>query len=813
MIRHTFNKDWQVAEKLGCFGMPIETPTKTVTLPYDAMISTERKADALGSSKSGYYKNGTWEYKKVFHVSEEYANKKVFFQFDGVYQRAMVYINGDFAGHRPFGYSQFFIDADRYLKYGSDNEIKVIARTADDSRWYTGAGIYRDVYMLTADLIYIEPNGLSITTPNITDDLAVVCAAISMRNDSATAKATLHVSTEIVDADGNIVASDKALVTVFKGERAVLRQRMYVSEPKLWCVEEPILYTCKTNVFGADGTLLDESIEQFGIRNLALDIKNGLSINGKSVKLRGACIHHDNGPIGAATMDSAEERRIAILKDAGYNAIRMSHHPASPALLRACDRLGMLVMDEAFDVWTENKSDFDYALDFPTWWEADIEAMVKKCYNHPSVIMYSIGNEIQDTGSPNGSVWGRKLAEKIRELDSTRFTINSINGMVSIMDVLIEMVTKAKEAMEKQGQGEINTMMNDMGDAMKQITTSELVTNATAESFAYVDIAGYNYMDLRYEMDKELFPNRIICGSETFSAAIDKNWRKVLDNNHVIGDFTWTGWDYLGEAGIGQVKYTQMNMATGVYGEYPSLTAMVGDISISGYRRPASYYRQIVFGLRKEPYIAVQRPKYYNVTPIPTQWSWSNSVGSWSWQGYEGSTIKVEVYSDAEEVELLLGGNSLGRQPAGEQNSFKAIFDLEYHPGELIAVAYTNGMEQGRFALSSAEGEVMITAAAEREQIRFDDSELAYIPIMLTDFAGNIYTTKDCKVEVSVEGAGELFGFGNDDPNTTENFNDPIRTTFDGRALAVIRPTNKGEIKVTVKAEGLQEDVVVLSVL
>lgn len=255
-------------------------------------------------------------------------------------------------------------------------------------------------------------------------------------------------------------------------------------------------------------------------------------------------------------------------------------------------------MEEAFDAWTENKSDFDYALDFPTWWEADIEAMVKKCYNHPSVIMYSIGNEIQDTGSPNGSVWGRKLAEKIRELDSTRFTINSINELVSVKELLKAWRANVKEAMAQQGQGEINTMMANLGDAMKQIMTSELITNATAESFAYVDIAGYNYMDLRYEMDKELFPNRIICGSETYPADIDRNWRKVLDNNHVIGDFTWTGWDYLGEAGIGLVNYSNTNMATGVYGAYPNLTAMTGDISITGFRRPASYYRQIAFGLR-----------------------------------------------------------------------------------------------------------------------------------------------------------------------------------------------------------------------
>ncbi|WP_138750787.1 glycoside hydrolase family 2 TIM barrel-domain containing protein [Paenibacillus sinopodophylli] len=812
MISRLFNKDWQVAEKIGSFGMQLETHSKTVSLPYDALLFSERTPDALGSFKTGFYRNGTWEYKKIFHVSEDYEKKKVIFQFDGVFQRAMVYINGDFAGHHPYGYSQFFIEGDRFLRYGSDNEIKVIVRTADDSRWYSGAGIYRDVYMLTADFVYIEPRGLRLTTPNVANNQAVVCAAISIKNDSAASKATIQVETEIMDNQGNIVTNDKSVVTVLKGESAVLRQRMYVSDPKLWSVEEPNLYVCKTKIYDAAENLLDESVEPFGIRSLELDNKSGLSINGKSVKLRGACIHHDNGPIGAVSIAAAEERRITILKEAGFNAIRMSHHPASSALLRACDKLGMLVMEEAFDVWTMNKSDFDYALDFPVWWETDIEAMVSKCYNHPSVIMYSIGNEIPDTGSPNGSVWGRRLAEKIRLLDSTRFTINSINGMVSVMDLLNEMRANAEEKKGEQAQEEINGMMTNLGDTMKAVMVLEVVTKATEESFACVDIAGYNYMDSRYEMDQELFPNRIICGTETFPPDIDLNWRKVLDNNHVIGDFTWTGWDYLGEAGIGQVKYTPSSILEGVYGAYPSLTSMSGDISITGFRRPASYYREIVFGLRKAPYIAVQRPQYYHVSPIVTPWSWSDSVCSWSWLGYEGRPIKVEVYAESQEVELLLNGSSLGRQPTGEKNRFKAVFDTEYHPGELVAVAYTNGVEQERFSLYSAEGELNIRVFAERDQLCFDDADLAFIPIVLTDSEGSIYTTKNCKVQVLVEGPGELSGFGTDDPNTTENFSDSIRTTIDGRALAVIRPIDKGEIKVTVKAEGMQENIVFIKV-
>ncbi|MDR1641102.1 MAG: DUF4982 domain-containing protein [Clostridiales bacterium] len=810
MIRNDFNELWQVSEKGGSFGMQTSSQPVTVTLPYDAMIHSQARSDATGGFKTGYFQCGAWEYKKKFYVPVDSIQKKILFQFDGVYKHSMVYINGGYAGGRPNGYAQFFIDANRYLRYGADNEIKVIVRTADDERWYPGAGIYRDVYMLTADLLHIEPQGLKVTTPHATNSQATVCTAICLKNDSASAIVTVQIITEIYDADGRMVASDKAPVTIFQGESATLRQRMYVYKPKLWNVEEPNLYTCKTRICDDNGSLLDECAEAFGIRSLTLDVENGLSINGKSVKLRGACIHHDNGPIGAVSTDAAEERRIVILKQSGFNAIRTAHNPASPALLRACDKLGILVMEEAFDTWTVSKTDFDYALDFPAWWENDLKAMVGKSYNHPCVVLYSIGNEIPDTGSPNGSALGRKLAEKLRSLDCTRFITNGINGMVSVMELLNGMRAESESKAEN---GEINNAMTNLGEMMRQIMSLEAVTNATAESFAHIDIAGYNYMDARYETDRELFPNRIICGTETFPADIDRNWRKVMDLGHVIGDFTWTGWDYLGEAGIGQVRYAQESITDGVYGAYPSLTSMSGDISISGFRRPVSYYRQIVFGLRKEPYIAVQRPVHYHNAPIASPWSWSDSVCSWSWQGYEGKPVKIEVYSDAEEVELLLNGKSLDRQATGEKNRYRAIFEATYQPGELIAIAYTDGIEQGRFSLESAVGNMLITTISEREQVSFNTSDLAYINIFLTDANGNIFTAKDRKIQISIEGPGELLGFGTDDPNATENFFDKERTTFDGRALAVIRPTGEGEVVITVNGVGLRESNIHLSVI
>ena len=807
MIRTNFNDNWRVSRKEGQFGRAVAVDEKTVTLPYDAMIHTKRKPDVVGSNKKGFYENDTWEYKKTFFVPEEQKNGKTIFEFEGVFQRAMVYINGDYAGQQPYGYSQFLVDADRFLRYGTDNEIVVAIRTADDSRWYTGAGIYRDVYMLTAPLVYIKPYGVKITTPEIDEERAVVSVAATLQNDGAEAKMTVTVVTELRDAQGELVASGTAPCTVFRAESVVCRQRLYIKNPKLWDVETPNLYTCTTRLLAQDGSLMDESTDQFGIRSLSLDYDNGLRINGKVVKLRGACIHHDNGPLGAASILDAERRRISIMKEAGFNTIRMSHNPAGHALLQACDELGMLVMDEAFDMWTTSKSNFDYALDFETWWERNVEAMVDKAFNHPSVIMYSIGNEIQETGSPNGTAWGRKLAEKVRELDPTRYVTNGINGLVSVMELLINMQKQNKEKMEQQseqGGGEINNMMAGMGAMMKQIVCMEAVTKATEESFACLDIAGYNYMDSRYEMDKKLFPNRIIVGSETFPPDIDQNWRKVLDNSNVLGDFTWAGWDYLGEAGIGKVTYPVDGKIENVYGAYPSLTSMTADIAITGHRRPVSFYREIVFGLRTTPYIAVQRPQHYSDTPMLTPWSWSDSVSHWSWTGFEDKPIKVEVYSQADEVELLINGKSIGRQPTGEANRFKAMFDTTYEPGEVVAIAYENGNETGRFSLTSAKGTKHLSVKADKKQVTCDTSSLVYVDICLADADGNLFAADNQKVKVAVEKTGELIGFANADPDTEENFYDAERSTYDGHAVAVVRPTQAGEIMISVSADGIE---------
>ncbi|WP_327697996.1 glycoside hydrolase family 2 TIM barrel-domain containing protein [Streptomyces sp. NBC_00459] len=802
MIRTSFNDGWQTRPKVNPFAelSGTKVPFRPVALPHDAMIERERTAPGgevtMEGGAGAYFPGGTYEYRKTFAVPEEHRGKRILVEFEGVHRDAVVFINGDYAGQRPYGYSQFLIDADRFLRFGEDNEIRVEARAHRDSRWYTGAGIYRDTWLLIGEVVRIAPYGVRVTTPDIDGERAVVEVATRVENDSIAIR-TVDVVTEVRDADGSVVATDLSKITVLPGEPATVRQRLYVRGPLLWSPDTPALYTTTVALKDADAEVDAEAVT-FGIRSLRLDPEHGLRINGGTVKLRGACVHHDNGVLGAATFARAEERRVQLLKDAGFNAIRMSHNPMSKAMLDACDRLGVLVVDEAFDVWTSGKSEFDYSLNFPEWWERDIEAMVAKDFNHPSVIMYSIGNEIPETGSPLGAAWGRRLAEKVRASDDTRYVTNAVNGMLAVMSELGKLRGQSQEKAVGTGEGEekgINTLMADAGDMMNAISASGLVTEKTAESFAVLDVAGMNYAEARYALDKDLFPHRIILGTETFPTRIDGNWRLVEQHGHVIGDFTWTGWDYLGEAGIGRPQYlTPGGPRPAHTAPYPYLVAGCGDLDITGHRRPASYYREIVFGLRTEPYIAVRRPEYHGRTYAGTPWAWSDSIDSWTWPGFEGRPVTIEVYGDADEVELLLDGRSLGRRPLGPDHRFRTEFDTTYEPGELLAVTHRAGTETGRHTLRTATGPVRLRAEPDRPSVTANGGDLAYVTLALTDPDGTLHTAADRPVTVEVSGPGVLLGFGSADPATEERFDATERRTYEGRALVVLRPTGPGKI-------------------
>jgi beta-galactosidase len=789
VIRTSFNDDWQFRHKVNPFAELAgpKVPFEPVTVPHDAMIGRDREATADGAA-AAYFPGGAYEYRKTFLVPEEHRGRRILLEFEGVYRDATVFLNGAYAGQRPYGYSRFYIDADRFLRFGEDNEIRVECRTHQDSRWYTGAGIYRDTWLLVGDVVRIGPDGVRVTTPDVDADRAVVEVATTVENDSIEIR-TVDVVTEIRDAAGRVVASDTAPVTVEPREPAVVRRRLYVRDPALWGPDSPALYTCAVALTGVDAAQVT-----FGIRSLRLDPEHGLRINGETVKLRGACVHHDNGPLGAATFARAEERRVRLLKDAGFNAIRMSHHPMSTAMLDACDRLGMLVVDEAFDMWTWGKSPFDYSLSFAEWWERDLEAMVAKDYNHPSVVLYSIGNEIPEVGLPTGAAWSRRLAEKVRALDDTRFLTNAVNNLLALLPVF----TSRRPA--DAGDAGINTLMGDSGFDVNAIAGSELVTTRTAEAYSVLDVAGMNYSESRYATDRALFANRIILGTETFPTRIDDLWQLVQQHSHVIGDFTWTGWDYLGEAGIGRPQYSTPDAAQATFAApYPYLLAGCGDIDITGHRRPVSYYREIVFGRRAAPYIAVQRPQHHGKSVISSRWAWSDSIAGWTWPGHESAPIVVEVYSAADEVELLVNGRSLGRGPV---RRCRTRFETAYEPGELLAIAYRDGLESGRDLLRTATGPVALHAAADRPVITAAAGDLAYITLSLVDPAGTLHTAADRPVRLEVSGDGRLLGFGSADPSTEERFDQTERRTYEGRALAVVQPTGPGVIRLAATAAG-----------
>ena len=443
------------------------------------------------------------------------------------------------------------------------------------------------------------------------------------------------------------------------------------------------------------------------------------------------------------------------------------------------------------------------------WWEHDIENLVKKDYNHPCVIMYSIGNEIPEAGNKFDVQWGKKLADKLRSLDDTRYTTNSLNLLLAIMNDLPKLMAQNAAAQaaantEKDQPQEINSMMNNLGAMMAQFMASDFAAEKVKEACAQVDITGYNYAAARYEIDGKLFPNRILVGSETNPPDLDKNWELVEKLPYVIGDFDWTAWDYIGETGIGKINYTDQQ-SMGFYALYPCKIAYCGDINILGNRRPISYWRELIWGLRKAPYIAVQLPQHYGEPQSTTQWSMSDAVRSWNWNGYEGKPVKVEVYAAADEVELLINGQSVERKKVGETKKYITIFDTTYHAGKVEVIAYSDGKECGRDEILTASDEVVIAAKADRTQIPADGSDIAYIDICMQDASGILNPNADKAVSISLDGPGEIMGYGSADPESEENYYDTVAKAYEGKLRAAVRGTGEtGKIVVTLSADGLE---------
>jgi len=790
MERTKFNDGWKVWKDLDPFELVFRVPDDAleVDLPYDAMFHEEQKQGAVNGGYTGNIDAGEYKYHKRFFVPEPYRGGHVMLQFEGIYRNAGVFINQSKVGGTAYGYTDFTVDASDYLKYGEENEVLVAVKCGTrSSRWYSGAGIYRDVWLAHCGSIYVKPYGLRCTTLDIDKDGALVCILANIQNDSLLA-GTYEVSVTIQDADGNTVTDNTYPVRINSRTVLEFRKNIYIADAKLWDEFHPELYSI-TLAIAEGGETLDTASISSGIRKLSLDARHGLRVNGEPVKLRGACIHHDQGILGAATYDDYEYRRVKRLKEAGFNAIRSAHNPASQALLKACDRLGVYVMDELVDVWNKSKVSYDYAIDFERSWESDIVHMVEADYNHPSVVMYSTGNEIFEICTEKGFETSRMLSDKFHGLDSTRYTTNGINGAFAAGDGLAKIVDDITNGEADTGKGDVNVFMMAMETNMPGIVAHPIIGGILEKLETTMDIIGYNYMTSRYLMDAAKYADRVMVGTETYPKQIAENWDAITKCPAVIGDFTWTGWDYLGE----------------VTPNYPDLMNTGGDISIIGNRRPVSYYREIVFGLTKKPCIAVQNPKNYGIPRNFGPWCFTDCTFCYSYEGQEGKPILIQVYGGGDSTELFVNGKSLGVQPCGKKTGYVTHFDTVYEPGTLEAVAYENGQEIGRTVLKTVGKPAIVRLSAEK----YDT--LAFINIDVADENGLLAADAQTKLSIQVEGPAELAAFAGVDAKHQKGYGLAETTAGEGHALAVLKLTGgSGEIKVTVSGEGLRTESIMV---
>ncbi|MBP5304606.1 MAG: DUF4982 domain-containing protein [Lachnospiraceae bacterium] len=839
MQKLNFNGDWQVGANANILtevlGGPVPTP-KTVRLPYDAMIHETPVKEAISGGQTGFYPGGEYSYVKKFDVPKDWEGKSVIVEFGGVYQIAKIYINGDFAGTNLHGYGGFDVKIDKYLIYGKENILKVVANNPDpNSRWYSGSGIYRNVNLYLGGEVHIKKDGIKITTKEADENAAVVEVETNVANISRK-KHSMKLVTTVTDAKtGCLAAKDQVYFTVFSEENETLRQNIYVKTPNLWSPEKPSLYDIKAELFEIEREInseaacpeKEESKENIadsvavrtGIRTLSLDGKRGLRINGKSVKQRGTCIHHDNGILGAATFAAAEEKRAREIKAAGFNAIRSAHHPMSKEMLDACDKYGILVMDEFTDMWNEQKNRNDYSAFFDRTWEDEVTKMVLKDRNHPCVILYSTGNEILDLGRKTGGRINRRICNKFHELDPSRYTTTGVNGFFAAsltgkMKTIVEEVLRKRgvdlEALKNEaGDGEGGVGLGNMVMSMiydDDVAMHPLMSAALEEAAQAADVAGYNYLTGRHVAEKDMHPKKPVLGTETYPSDIVRLWKIVSENDHVLGDYTWTGYDYLGEAGCGIFYYDgTLNFSS----HFPDRAAYIGDINIIGYRRPVSYFRETVFGLRDKPYIGVIRMNRYGQKASLTQWMFKDNISSWTWPGYEGKETEVDIYSIEDEVELFLNGKSLGKKPCGKDRGFTATYKVNYEPGSLVAAAYKNGKETGRYELNTAKEEVILRAVPDRNEINAGGDDIAFVTVTLTDKEGNENLFAAKKVKVSVEGDGTLAAYGSAEPQPVRSYDDNEWETYDGQVMAAIRSKEtSGKIKVTFSAEGCDDAVI-----
>ncbi|GLR68075.1 beta-galactosidase [Acidocella aquatica] len=768
-----FNDGWTVQR------LP-DGPATPVFLPHDAMLGEGRAAHSPAGSHQGFFLGGQYRYRKPWYVPLDMSEKRVKLFFEGVYRHSRVLVNGHDLGGATNGYTEFEVPIHEALRFGEENLIEV---TADNSalpnaRWYTGAGIYRPVWLRVENAVSIPRDGLRVRTLSVCGGARLAIELDILNPGSEALDATV-----IVVAGGLECARESQRIAGTAGKFEVS-----LPAPKLWSADTPNLYRCVAHV-SANGTVLAKRSTNFGIRTITVDGRSGLRINGQEVLLRGGNIHSDSGVLGAATFAAAEYRRVRIMKEAGFNAIRVGHAPCSRALLDACDALGMYVIDELYDGWYDHKTEQDDALHFSAAWETDADAMIAKDRNHPSVIMYAIGNENSEPDTAYGIATARRLAEHFRMKDRDRLVTAGVNLMSAALGW--PKTRKGSETEQPASKGSpnmnstmINAITNQFGWLMRVAPRLKRTDAVTIPIFELLDVAGYNYGYVRYKTDTRLHPERVIVGTETVPGVLPEVWALVESLPGVIGDFVWAGWDYLGEAGIGCWEYDTRKSR--LLKPYPRLTAGVGLIDLIGHIDTAGLLARMIWGQLTGSVIAVRPVHLAPHSFRKTAWRSSDAVVSWSWRGCEGKPAYFEVLSADDEVELLINGRSLGRQRAGKAQRYVAKFKDVYAPGEVLAIGYRNGIATQRTTIRSA-GRVSLRLNLENETISADGQDLAFVQIILADADANVEMLDDDNVRIAIDGPATLAGFGSATTITEESFVDNVHSTYRGRALAVIR--------------------------
>ena len=750
-------------------------PGKAVTLPHDAMLAEPRTAISAGGTNTGWYEGYDYEYQRTLTVPENELADTHILEFEGVYHNAEVWLNGQKAAFRPYGYTNFYVDCAPYLHAG-ENELRVIARNADqpNSRWYSGAGIYRPVQLWKARGAHITLNGVKIRT------LSLQPAIVEVRVKT-TAPGTVRLTVD--DLPAMQQESDGEAVFTLTLDNA-----------RLWTPETPNLYTCRVSF--AD----DEVTETFGVRKVEWGT-DGFLLNGKRYIIQGACIHHDNGLLGAVCDPDAVARKVRLLKENGYNAIRSAHNPCSKALLTECDRQGMLVMDEYIDHWYIHKIEHDYVDYFNDWWRQDLTDMVEKDYNHPCVVLYSTGNEVSETAQKRGIALTKEMTDFLHGLDDSRPVTCGVNIFFNFLSSIgfgvysdekakkeAERAEKAKQRGEKAakkkavGSQFFNNLAGLLGDEfMKRGATLHGCDVKTRDAFANMDIAGYNYGIYRYKHDLKKYPQRLILGSETFCNDAYKFRELAKQEPRLVGDFVWAGMDYLGEVMVGSWEYA--DYAETFDGGLGWVSAGSGRIDLTGKPLGEALYTRVALEADNGPYIAVCPVNHTGDRHSPSAWKMTNAMPSWSWTGCEGRKANVEVYARAARVELVLNGHTVGSKTL--KNDCLARFSIPYESGTLEAVSYDAAdHEIGRYKLQSAGGATSLTLDAEEPAAQ--TGHLCYVRLRYTDENGITKPLMRGNIQVQVRG-GTLVGLGSACPFNKHSYLDSETDTYYGEALAIVR--------------------------